>query len=85
AGLFTAALTSFLANKIHDLQVDPAQQMVYYQQRNVALLAQISQQVSIPSTLSPPYLNFIPNPSDIRVNAYRFMSLVFSKASPIIG
>ncbi len=45
AGLFSAALTSFITDKIHDLQVDPAQQMVYYQQQNVALLAQISNQV----------------------------------------
>src|ERR1700733_9542943 len=41
AGLFSAALTSFLVDKIQDLQVDPAQQMVYYQKQNVALLAQI--------------------------------------------
>ncbi|KAI9439334.1 hypothetical protein H4582DRAFT_2098469 [Lactarius indigo] len=38
AGLFSAALTSFFVDKIHDLQSNPAQQMVYYQQQNVALL-----------------------------------------------
>ncbi|KAH9008196.1 hypothetical protein EDB83DRAFT_2323277 [Lactarius deliciosus] len=83
AGLFSAALTSFVTDKICSLQVDPAQQMVYYQQQNVALLAQISNQVSsitphvsIPSTLPPPYPDFSPNSSDIRVNAYWLMSLV---------
>jgi hypothetical protein len=76
AGLFSAALTSFLIDSVNNLQVDPAQQMVYYQQQNVALLAQISTQVaslapqvSIPSTLPPPYPDFSPSPSDVRVNA----------------
>ncbi|KAI9439335.1 hypothetical protein H4582DRAFT_2076034 [Lactarius indigo] len=62
AGFFSIALTSFLVDKVHDLQVDPTQQLVYYQQQNVALLAQISQQVSsiapqvaIPSAPPPPY------------------------------
>ncbi|KAI9435180.1 hypothetical protein H4582DRAFT_1817973, partial [Lactarius indigo] len=91
AGLFSAALTSFLVDKIHDLQVDPAQQMVYYQQQNVALLAQISQQVSsiapqisIPSTPPPPY-NFVLNPSDVRVNVFWFMSLVFSITAALLA
>ncbi|KAI9439336.1 hypothetical protein H4582DRAFT_1766244, partial [Lactarius indigo] len=92
AGLFSAALTSFVTDKIHDLQVDPAQQMVYYQQQNVALLAQISKQVSsiapqvsIPSTLPPPYPNFSPNSSAVRVNAYWFMSLVFSISAALLA
>src|SRR6266702_241113 len=91
AGLFSAALTSFLVDKIHDLQVDPAQQMVYYQQQNVALLAQISKQVSsialqvsIPSTPLPPYV-FSLNPSDVRVNVFWFMSLVFSISAALLA
>ncbi|KAI9439340.1 hypothetical protein H4582DRAFT_133337 [Lactarius indigo] len=91
AGLFSAALTSFLVDKIHDLQVDPAQQMVYYQQQNVALLAQISNQVSaiapqvsIPSTPPPTYV-FNLNPSDVRVNAFWFMSLVFSITAALLA
>ncbi|KAH9011889.1 hypothetical protein EDB84DRAFT_1278882 [Lactarius hengduanensis] len=91
AGLFSAALTSFLADKIHDLQPDPAQQMVYYQQQNVALLAQISQQlssiasqVSISPTPPPPYA-FTLNPSDVRVNAFWFMSLVFSITAALLA
>ncbi|KAH9052775.1 hypothetical protein EDB87DRAFT_1569960, partial [Lactarius vividus] len=91
AGLFSAALTSFLVDKIHDIQVDPAQQMVYYQRQNVALLVQISQQVSsiapqvsISSTLPPPYV-FNLNPSDVRVNVFWFMSLVFSISAALLA
>ena len=66
--------------------------MVYYQQQNVALLAQISNQVSslapqvsIPSTLPPPYPNFKPNSSDVRVNAFWFMSLIFSLSASLVA
>jgi hypothetical protein len=66
--------------------------MVYYQQQNVALLAQISTQVaslvpqvSIPSTLPPPFPDFSPRPSDVRVNAFWFMSLVFSLAAALLA
>ncbi len=61
AGLFSAALTSFVTDKIQSIQRS-------YQQQNVALLAQISNQVfsiapqvSIPSTPPPPYPDFCPN------------------------
>ncbi|KAH8984565.1 hypothetical protein EDB86DRAFT_2810693, partial [Lactarius hatsudake] len=91
AGLFSAALTSFLVDKIHDLQPDPTQQMVFYQQQNVALLAQISQQVSalapqvpISSTPLPTYV-FDLNPSDVRVNVFWFMSLVFSISAALLA
>ena len=92
AGLFSAALTSFLAESVVNLQVDPAQQMVYYQQQNAALLAQISKQVasiapqiSIPSTLPTPYPEFSPQSSAIRVNVYWFMSLVFSLSAALLA
>ena len=78
AGLFSAVLVFFIIDKVHDLQVDPSQQMVYYQQQNVALLAQISKQVSsiapqvsIPSSPPQPYPDFTPNPSDVRVHEHR--------------
>ncbi len=65
--------------------------MVYYQQQNVALLAQISRQVSsiapqvsIPST-SPPQYVFSLNPSDVRVNVFWFMSLVFSISAALLA
>ena len=92
AGLFSAALTSFLSDSTNSLQVDPAQQMVYYQQQNVALLAQISQQVSsiapqvsISSAPPPPYPSFSPNPSDVRVNVFWFMSLIFSLFAALLA
>ncbi|KAH8994221.1 hypothetical protein EDB92DRAFT_2113439 [Lactarius akahatsu] len=67
AGLFSAVLTSFLVQSIQTLQVNPAeesvyyqQQSAYYQQQSVVALAQISQQiasialqVSAPSIASP--------------------------------
>jgi hypothetical protein len=81
-----------LANSSSNLQVDPAQQMVYYQQQIVALLAQISQQVSpiapqvtIPSAPPPPYPAFTPNSSDVRVNVFWFMSLIFSLFAALLA
>ena len=72
--------------------MDPAQQVVYYNQQSVALLAQISQQISslapqvlIPSTPPPPYPTFTPSSSDIRVNAYWFMSLIFSLSAALLA
>src|SRR6266702_4611758 len=66
--------------------------MVYYQQQNVALLAKISKQlssiapqVSIPSTSPPPYPDFTPNSSDVQVNAFWFMSLVFSLSAALLA
>ncbi len=59
--------------------------MVYYLQQNVAILDQISQQissfapqVSIPSTPPPPFPDFQPSASDIRINVFWFMALIFS-------
>jgi hypothetical protein len=91
AGLFSAALTSFLVDSVSNLQADPAQQMVFYQQQNVALLAQISHQISaiapqdsIPLTPLPSY-NFSPSASDVRINAFWFMSLVFSLSAALLA
>ncbi|KAH9062163.1 hypothetical protein EDB87DRAFT_1559453, partial [Lactarius vividus] len=92
AGLFSVSLISFIIDKLHDLEVDPAKQMVYYQQQNVALLAQISTQVSfiapripIPSIPTPAYPEFHPTSSDVRVNAFWFMSLVFSISAALLA
>jgi len=89
---FPLPLPSFAIDKIRGLQADPAQQTVYYLQQNVALLAQISQQLSsiapqvpIPSTPPPPYPTFIPSSSDIRVNVYWFMSLIFSLSAALLA
>ena len=66
--------------------------MVYYLKQNVAILAQISQQVSsiapqvpIPSTPPPPFSAFSPSSSDIRVNVFWFMSLVFGLFSALLA
>src|SRR6267378_1153904 len=92
AGLFSAALVSLIIDKFRDLQVDPTQQLVYYQQQNVALLAQISTQVSsiapqvsIPSAPPPPYPDFTPNSSSSWVNVFLFMSLVFSLSAALLA
>ena len=65
--------------------------MVFYQQQQLVLLAQISEQVSsiapqvsIPSTPLPSY-DFSLNPSDVRVNVYWFMSLVFSLIAALLA
>ena len=66
--------------------------MVYYEQQVVALLAQISKQVSsitpqvsIPSTPPPPYQVLPPKSSDVRVNAFWFMSLIFSLSAALLA
>lgn len=66
--------------------------MVYYLKQNVAILAQISQQVSsiapqvaIPSAPPPPFSAFSPSSSDVRVNVFWFMSLVFGLFSALLA
>src|SRR5216683_1688945 len=92
AGLFSATLTSFIIDSKQNLKVSPADQMVYYLQQNVGILAQISQQISsiapqvpIPSTPPPPYPAFHPLPSDVRVNVFWFMALVFSLSAALLA
>ncbi|KAH9958709.1 hypothetical protein BC827DRAFT_1135838, partial [Russula dissimulans] len=92
AGLFSAALTAFIIDSKNKLKVDPADQMVYYLQQNVAILAQISHQISsiapqivIPSSPPPPYPAFITSSSDVRVNVFWFMALVFSLSAALLA
>jgi len=66
--------------------------MVYYLQQNVAMLAQISRQISsiapqtvIPSSPPPPYPTFITSSSDVRVNVFWFMALVFSLSAALLA
>jgi Family of unknown function (DUF6535) len=61
-------------------------------QQNVAMLAQISHQISsiapqvtIPSTPPPALPTFKPLSSDIRVNVFWFMSLVFSLSAALLA
>jgi Family of unknown function (DUF6535) len=90
AGLFSTVLTSFIIDSRQSLKVDPADQMVYYLQQNVAVLDQISRQissiapqVSINSTL--PFPAFKPSASNIRINVFWFMALVFSLAAALLA
>ena len=92
AGLFSAILTAFIIDSKQDLKVSPADQMVYYLQQNVAILDQISHQissiapqVSIPSTPPLPFPSFNPLASDLRVNAFWFMALVFSLSTALLA
>ena len=92
AGLFSTALTSFIIDSKQNLKVNPADQMVYYLQQNVAMLAQISQQmtsiapqISIPSSPPPLYPGSSPSLSDIRVNVFWSMALVFSLFAALLA
>ena len=75
-----------------NLQVKPQDEMVYYLQQHSIILSQISQQLSsiapqitIPSTPPPPFPEFKPSPSDIRTNAFWFMSLIFSLIAALLA
>ncbi|KAH9016792.1 hypothetical protein EDB85DRAFT_2295090 [Lactarius pseudohatsudake] len=74
AGLFAAVLTSFLVDSLKNLQADPAQQSVYYQQQSVAMLAQISQQIA---SIAPQ--------TDVAVNAYWLLGLVLSLSAALLA
>ena len=85
AGLFSASLTAFLVESYKTLAPDPEKVNAYYTQQSVTLLAQISAQLAasgspVPDTvnLPPPYPDFHPAGSDVRINIFWFMSLVFS-------
>jgi hypothetical protein len=90
--LFAAVLTSFFVDSLQNLQPDPAQQAVYYDQQSVAILAQISQKIAFiyhPTGSNPiysptTYPTFHPSVSEIRVNAYWLIGLVCSlSAAPL--
>jgi len=92
AGLFSAVVTTFIIDSKEKLNANPADQTVYYLQQNVAMLSQISQQISfiapqftIPSTLLPPFPAFNPSKSDIFVNAFWFMALAFSLSAALLA
>ncbi|KAI9435567.1 hypothetical protein H4582DRAFT_1785590, partial [Lactarius indigo] len=85
AGLYSASLTAFLVESYKNLAPNPVQENVYYTQQSVVLLAQISAQLAasgspVPSAFNTPpqYPDFHAQKSDVRINIYWFMSLVFS-------
>jgi Family of unknown function (DUF6535) len=92
AGLFSAALTAFVVDSKQDLKPNPADETVYYLRQHSTILSQISlqlssiaPQVSIPSTPPPPFPVFNPSASDVRVNVFWFMSLVFSLLAALLA
>ena len=92
AGLFSAALTSFIIDSKQNLTASPADQMVFYLQQNVVLLTRISEQIysinpqaSPPLTLPPSLSTFKPSASDVRINTFWFMSLVFSLSAALLA
>ena len=92
AGLFSASLTGFVLDSKQSLKPSPADVTAYYLRQHSAILSQISvqlssitPQVSIPSTPPPPFPAFNPSASDIRVNIFWFMSLVFSLLAAILA
>ena len=90
AGLFSATLTAFITESQKTLKSNPDDEIAYYARQAVVLLAQISAQLaasgsSVPSTvLFPPALpEFHAAKSDVRVNTFWFMSLVFSLSAAL--
>jgi Family of unknown function (DUF6535) len=85
AGLYSASLTAFLVESYKNLAPDSNQVNAYYSRQSVVLLAQISAQLAasgspVPSTVNipPPYPDFRAKKSDVRINIFWFMSLIFS-------
>ena len=92
ASLFSAALTAFVVDSKQDLKPSPADEAVYYLRQHSTILTQISMQlssiapqISIPSTPPPPFPAFNPSASDIQVNAFWFMSLIFSLLAALLA
>jgi hypothetical protein len=90
AGLYSAVLTSFITESQKSLTLDPADEIAYYARQAVVLLAQISAQLAasgspVPSTVPfpPAFPEFHAAKSDVRVNIYWFMSLVFSLSAAL--
>ena len=90
--MFSAALTAFVIDSKQTLKVSPSDQIVYYLQQNVAILDQISKQissiapqVSIPSIPPAPFPSFKPLASDIRINVFWFMALIFSLSAALLA
>ena len=78
-------MTAFLVESYKNLAPDPGEVNAYYSKQSVVLLAQISAQLAasgspVPSTFDvpPPYPDFKAKKSDVRINIFWFMSLIFS-------
>src|SRR5580658_1092596 len=92
AGLFSASLTAFVVDSKQNLTPSPADETVYYLRQHSTILSHISvqlsfiaPQVSIPSTPPPPFPAFNPSASNVRVNVFWFMSLIFSLLAALLA
>ena len=92
AGLFFVALTAFVLVNKQDLKASPADEMVYDLRQHSTILSQISvqlsslaPQISVPSTPPPPFPAFTPSASNISINIFWFMSLVFSLIAAVLA
>ncbi|KAI0312355.1 hypothetical protein OF83DRAFT_1286945 [Amylostereum chailletii] len=89
AGLYSASLTAFLVESYQNLESDPAAQTVTLMQQSILLLSQISRQLNgTQSNLQFPVPDIaLPGPaaSDVRINIYWFMSLVFSLTAALFA
>jgi hypothetical protein len=92
AGLFSAVITAFIIDRNQAIQPTPAQQSAFFQQQSVALLNQISHQLSslgapasVPSDPSLPGFTLTPSASDVRVNIFWIIGLVFSLSAALLA
>jgi len=92
AGLFSAVLTAFIIDRNQSIQTTPEAQSAFYQQQSVALLNQISHQLSSlgapipdPSNSSLPDFTLSPSASDVRVNIIWIISLVSSLTAALLA
>ncbi|KAI9507956.1 hypothetical protein F5148DRAFT_948672, partial [Russula earlei] len=92
AGLYSATVTAFLAESYKTLTPNPMEVNAYYTRQSVELLAQISAQLAasgspVPSTVSlpPPLPDFHAAKSDVRVNIFWSVSLVFSLVATLLA
>ncbi|KAI0312543.1 hypothetical protein OF83DRAFT_1067010, partial [Amylostereum chailletii] len=92
AGLFSASLTAFIVESYQNLQPNPAEQTMQLANQSVTLLAQISRQLgangaqtnlSFPDPQSASFSG--PTASDVRINIFWFMSLVFSLSAALFA
>ncbi|KAI0795306.1 hypothetical protein BC629DRAFT_1286980, partial [Irpex lacteus] len=91
AGLFSAVLTAFLVESYQRLLPDTASQMLATSSQTLAVMQQISLQLSN-STYQPldiipnaTFIAFQPSSADIRVNVLWFASLIFSLMTASFG
>jgi Family of unknown function (DUF6535) len=81
AGLFSAALTTFVVDSEQNLKPSPTDETLYYlRQISVQLSScSIASQVAIPPTTPPSFPQFSPLASDVRVDVFWSMAaLAFS-------